>query len=127
MGERDRMLVAARSDRFCERKLKNVFAAAYRYLYTHLFWSLSVTFPYKVILSFFGHCLMTFPNMELFSFFGRFVQKVRITCFSDSFVQQTTHQSDSSCNVTSDSQLLYKLLKKQTLYFCKHIWKIDCE
>ena len=31
-----------------------------------------------------------------------------------------TLQSDGSCNVTSDSQLLYKFFKKQSLHFCKH-------
>ena len=39
MGERDRMLAA--ENNFIESKLKNVFGAAFRYLYTHLFWSLS--------------------------------------------------------------------------------------
>ena len=50
---------------------------------------------------------MTFPYMEPFSFFGRFVQKVIVSRFSDSFVQKTTQQkgasADGSCNVTSDS------------------------
>ena len=61
--------------------------------------------------------------MELLSFCGRLVQKVKISCFSDSFFQRTTQQSDGSCNVTSDSPLLYKTFKKQPLYFCNHIWK----
>ena len=52
--------------------------------------------PYKEILSFVGHCLVTFPNVELLSFFVRFVQKVIVSCFSDSFVQETTQHSDSS-------------------------------
>ena len=30
--------------------------------------------------------------METLSFFGRFVQKIKVTCFSDSFVQKTTQQ-----------------------------------
>ena len=41
MGEQDRMLVAERSDFFCERMLKNDFGAAFRNLYTHVFWTLS--------------------------------------------------------------------------------------
>ena len=86
-----------------------------------------VTFPYKEILSIFGHCHVTFPYMEPLSFFGRFVQKVIVSCLSDSFVQKTTQQSDGSCNVTSDSQLLHKFFKKQPLYVCKHIWKIYFE
>ena len=49
-----------------------------------------VTFPYKEILSFFAHCHVTFSYMELYSFSGRFVQKVIVSCFSDSFVQKTT-------------------------------------
>ena len=62
-----------------------------------------VIIPYKVIISCLGHCLVTFSYMEPLSFFGRFVQKVIVSCFSDSFVQKTTQQSDSSCNVASDS------------------------
>ena len=51
--------------------------------------------------------------MEPLSFFGRFVQKVIVSCFSDSFVQKTTQRSDCSCNVRSDSQLLYKSIKNR--------------
>ena len=80
-----------------------------------------VAFPYKEIFSFFGHCHVTFPYMEPLSFFGRFVQKVIVCCFLDSFVQKTTQQSDDCCNVTSDSELLYKLFKKLSLYSYKHI------
>ena len=36
-------------------------------------------------------------------------------------------KSDGSCNVTSDSELLYKLFKKQPLSFCKNILKKYCE
>ena len=119
MGERDRMLVA--ESYFCERKLKNDFGAAFRYLYTHVFGHCHVKFPYKEIVSFFGHCHVTFPNMEPLSFFGRFVQKVKVSYFSDSFVQKTTQQkgasADGSCNVTSDSQLLYKFFKKTASLF----------
>ena len=79
-----------------------------------------MTCPYKEILSFFGHCHVTFPYMEPLSFCGRFA---KVSCFSDSFVQKTTQQkgasADGSCNVTTDSQLLYKLFRKQPLYFCK--------
>ena len=63
-----------------------------------------VTFPYKEILSFFRPCHVTFPYMELLSFFGGFVQKLILSCLSDSFVQERTQQSDVSCNDTSDSQ-----------------------
>ena len=82
-----------------------------------------VTFPYKEILFVFGQCHVAFTYMETLSFFGRFVQKRIVSCFSDSFVQKTTQQSDSNCNVTSDSQLLYKLFKKHPLYFCNYKWK----
>ena len=61
------------------------------------------------MLSFSGHCHVIFPYMEPLSFFGRFVQKVTVPCFSDSFVQKTTQQSDGSCKVRSDSQVSYKL------------------
>ena len=49
--------------------------------------------------------------MERLSFFGRLVQKLIVSCFSDSFVQKTTQQSDGNCNVTNDSQFSYKLIK----------------
>ena len=54
--------------------------------------------------------------MELLSFFGQIIQKLKVSCFSDSFVQKTTQQSDGSCNVTSDSQLLWKLFEKQSVF-----------
>ena len=119
------MLVAERSDLicFCDRKLKKDFGAAFCYIYTHFFGHCHVTFSYKEMLSFFGSCHVTFPNMELLPFFGRFVQKVIESCFSESFVQKTTQQSDGSCNVTSESEYLYKLFKKQPISFCKHIKK----
>ena len=44
-------------------------------------------------------------------FFGKFVQKLSLSCFLDSFVQKTTQQSDSRCNARSDSQLLRKVFK----------------
>ena len=34
--------------------------------------------------------------MEALSFFGRFVQKVKVSYFSDSFVQKTTQQKGAS-------------------------------
>ena len=34
--------------------------------------------------------------MEPLSFFGRFVQKVKVSYFSDSFVQKTTQQKGAS-------------------------------
>ena len=55
-----------------------------------------VTFPCNVILSFVGHCHVTFLNVEPPSFFGTFVQKVIVSCFSDSFVQKTTQQKGAS-------------------------------
>ena len=55
-----------------------------------------MTCPYKKILSFFGHCHLTFPYMEPLSFFGSFVQKAKVCCFSDSFVQKTTQQKGAS-------------------------------
>ena len=70
-----------------------------------------VTFPYKQILSLFGHCHVPSPYEEPLSFFGRFVQKV-VICFSYSFVQKTTQQSDGNCNAASDFQHLSKLFKK---------------
>ena len=79
------------------------------FLYASFFGHCHVTFPLKEILSFFGYRQeATFPYMETLSFFGRFVQKVIVSCFSASFVQKTTEQSDGSCNVKSDSHLLYK-------------------
>ena len=84
-----------------------------------------VIFPYKEIISFFSCCHVTFPYMELLSFFSRFVQKVIVSCFSDSFAQKTTQQSNGSCNVTSDSQLLRNFFKKTDSSFLqthmKHI------
>ena len=64
-----------------------------------------VRFPYKEILSFVGHCHVRFPNMEPLSHFGRFVHKVKLSCFSESFARKTTQQSNGSYNVTSDTQL----------------------
>ena len=60
-----------------------------------------MTFPYKEILSFFGQCDVTFPYMEPLSVFGGFVQKVIVSCFSDSFVQKTTQQKRASVEGSS--------------------------
>ena len=63
--------------------------------------------------------------MVTLSFSGRCVQDVIVFCYSDSFNQKKTQQSDGSCNVTSDSQLLNKLFKKQSFFsgntYEKHI------
>ena len=77
-------------------------------------------FPYKEILSLFGHFHVTFPYMETLSIFGRYAQKLNVSCFSDSIIQNTTQQSDGSCNVISDSQLLFKVFTKQSFQFSKH-------
>ena len=108
------MLVAERKDLILWMKVKERFC----------FWSCISLLIYA---NFFGHCHVTFPYMELLSHFRRFVQKVIVSCLSDSFVQKTTQQPDGSCNVKSYAQLLYKFFKKQLLYFCKHIWKKYCE
>ena len=55
-----------------------------------------VTFPYKEIPSFFGPCHVTFPYMEPLSFFGRFVQKIKESYFSDSFVQKARQHKGAS-------------------------------
>ena len=47
-----------------------------------------VTFPNKEILCFSGHCYVICLYMEPLSFFGRFVPKVLVSFFSDSFVQK---------------------------------------
>ena len=60
-------------------------------------------------------------------FFETFVQRVVIVCFSPSFIQKTTQQSDGICNATSDSQLICKLFKKQPFLFGKHIRKMYCQ
>ena len=55
--------------------------------------------------------------MEGLSFSGGIVQKVIVSCFSDSFVQKTTQQSYDSCNVTIDSQPLDKKIQKTASLF----------
>ena len=62
--------------------------------------------------------------MEPLFFFGGFLQKVIIFCIPDYFDQKTTQESDGSCNVTSGSQLLYKLAKKSPFFLQIHLKKI---
>ena len=64
------------------------------------------------ILSFVRHCHVTFPYTELLSFLVTFVQKVIVSCFSDSFVQKTTQYSDGRHYVTNNPQLLRKIFRK---------------
>ena len=85
-----------------------------------IFGQCHVTFPYKEMLSFFGPCHVTFPYMERLSFSGSFVQKVIVFCFSDSFVQKTTQQSDGSCKVTSDASF-YTNCSKNSLFISADI------
>ena len=74
-----------------------------------------VTFPYKKIVSFFAHCHVKFLYREPLSFFGRIVQKIKVSCISDSFVQKTTQQkrasADGSCKVTIDSHFFTSFSK----------------
>ena len=74
-----------------------------------------VTFPYEEILSFVGHCQVTLPFMELLSFFVRFVQKVIVSCFPDSFVQKTTQQKGAS----ADGKMAAILLKSIPSFYAK--------
>ena len=61
-------------------------------------------------------------------FSGKFIQKVIVSCFFQIHLfRKRLNKPDGSCNVTSDSQLLYKSIKEQSFYFCKHIWKIHCK
>ena len=54
---------------------------------------------------------MIFLYEEPLSFSKSFPQGI-VFCFSEPFVQKTTQQSDDSCNVTSEPQLLHKVLQK---------------
>ena len=90
------MLVAERSEVFCERKVKIDFEVPFVTYIRISFGHRHVTFPYKEIISFFRHCHETLPYMQPLSFFGRFVQKVIESCFSDSFVQKTTQRKGAS-------------------------------
>ena len=58
-----------------------------------------------------------FHIWNLFLFFCRFSQKVVVFCVLDSFVQKKAQPSDGSCNVTSDSKILYKLSRKAVPLF----------
>ena len=53
-----------------------------------LFGLFHVTFPYRKILYISGPCHLTCPYMKSLCFFGRFVEKVIVSCFSDSLVKQ---------------------------------------
>ena len=117
MGERDRMLVAERSDLFLWKKVKEWFWSCISLLICAFFWSLSRDFSISGDSVLFGHCHVTLPYMVLLSCFGRFVQKVKKSCFADSFVQKTTQQSDGSCSVTSYSQFLHNFFKKTASLF----------
>ena len=140
MGEGDSTLVAQKSylfltmkdeESFRSEKLLLLYASCSGHCHVTLpyqeiisfFDHCHVTFSDKENLSFFGHCHETFPYKEPLSFFGKFVQKVRVFCFSDSFDQKTTQQSDGSCIVTSDFQLLYQLFKKVFLFVQTHMKK----
>ena len=96
---------------FCEWKLKNVFGAAFPFLYLHPFWSLSCDISIQGGSSLSQSLSRDFSIYGTSFFFGRFVQKVLVSWCSDSFVQKTTQQSDGSCDVTSNSQFFYKLFK----------------
>ena len=62
---------------------------------------------------------------NLFLFLVGLYKKV-VSCFSDSFDQKTTQQSDSGWNATSDSQFSRKVFEKQLFHFCKCIGKMYC-
>ena len=55
-----------------------------------------MTFAFKEIISFVGHCHVTFSFMEPLSFSGRFVQEVTVSCFSDSICQFLSQQKGAS-------------------------------
>ena len=58
------------------------------------------------ICIFLRHRHVSVPYMEPVSFFGRFVEKIKVFSFSDTFSRKTTQQSVGSSMVTSDFQLL---------------------
>ena len=86
-----------------------------------------VKYPYDKVFFPFGICHVAFPYMDPVSFLSKSVQKVVLSCSLEYFVQKTTQQSHGCCNVTCASQFLYKLFKKRTFHFCKHLWKIYSE
>ena len=63
--------------------------------------------------------------MEPLSFFGRLVQKLKVLCFTDSFVQKATQQSDGSCNVAEDFSI--QIFQKTVFSILKTQMKIHCE
>ena len=131
MGERYINLVARWTDIFCEWKLKNCFGAAIFYSNTLHLWSLSrvvslydqfrVQFPDQEIMSCFGHCHV------MFTFFRSVVHNLLTIRFPDSFIRKTNQQTDGSCNLTSVTQLLFQIFKKQSSPFCEHIRNLLCE
>ena len=54
--------------------------------------------------------------MEPLSFFGRFVQKVKVSCFSDSFVQKTTQHKGAS----ADGKMAAVMLQVIPSFFTKY-------
>ena len=89
-------------------KLQKDFGTEKCCFYTLNFWSL----PRDI----FGHRDVTFPYTNLLSFFDKLLEKVVGFCYSDSFVQKANQQSDARFNVTSDSQVLYKLFKTRLFF-----------
>ena len=55
------------------------------------------------------------------------MRKVVVFCFWDSFVQKTTQQTDCSCSVTSNSQLVRKVFKSSLFISANTIKKVYCE
>ena len=53
-----------------------------------------MTFQYKEILFFFGHCHLTFPYMEPLYFFSRFVQKVKVSFFQIHLFRKRRNRND---------------------------------
>ena len=94
MGERNRMLVAERSDGFCEWKLKNDFGSAICWLYTALFGFCHLMFVYMVNVKWYFCNRISFVLFWSFSrdvpVTGRVIPKTLTLCFSDSFVQIAT-------------------------------------
>ena len=54
--------------------------------------------------------------MEHLTFFSRFVQKIIVSCFSDSFVQKTTQQKGTSANGKMAAVMLQVILSFYTNY-----------
>ena len=65
---------------------------------------------------------MTFSYKEPLFFFIKFVQKIIVSCFSDSFVRKRTEQSDGSCLLQKITSW-YSKYPKNSLFFCRRIRK----